>query len=411
MTETHRRKPFWGLSKRSWALYRSVWLGWRAFDRVAFRNTPHGVENVPSDGPVLLLANHVGLLDPFWVGINIWRPCRFMAATSVFKIPVLGPVLGGLGAFPKMKYVKDRESMRKLAEHYDAGHVVMLFPEGVRTWTGQPMPVLPGIGRLIKRMNARVVYARIDSGYLVAPRWAKYPRYVPLDITYDGPHTYPADWSAERITEDVREKLHVEPKRDPSRFAWGYRLAEGLPTLLWACPACLDFDALEVPRRDGDRVTCRSCGATWRVDLDAQLNGEGGAETMSVPEAAARLRAHIGDPAALDRARFEADGVVGEAEVATITRVQYDGPPSPPMTGRLVVTSEELRIEPIAGEPWRARFEDVLSVSTEVGDQLLIRLPGETRRGRVFRLDVAGQSPLKWGAVLFTWYRHHHPMS
>ncbi len=411
MSESSERRPFWGLSPQSWALYRSVWLAWRAVDRVAFRNTPTDVDKVPGDGPVLLLANHVGLLDPFWVGINLWRPCRFMAATSAFRIPAVGPLLAGLGAFPKMKYVKDRESMRTLASHYDAGHVVMLFPEGVRTWDGRPMPVLPGIGRLIKRMNARVVYARIGSGYLVSPRWARFPRFVPLEITYDGPYTYDADLSAEAITEDVRAKLRVEPRRDTSRFAWGYRLAEGLPTLLWACPSCLAHDALEVPRRDGDRVRCRSCAATWRVDLDAVLNGEGGVDTLSIAEACDRLAAHVGSPAVLDRARFEAEGVIAEATVAMVRRVEHDGPPAPPLTGHLLATSEEVRITPIAGQPWRARFADVLSVSTEVGDQLLVRLPGETSRGRVFRIEVPGQSTLKWGTVFSSWYRHHHPMT
>lgn len=406
------KRPFYGLPFKSWAIYRSTWWTVFAIDRVAFRTRTDGLEKIPKTGPVLLLSNHVGLLDPFQVALHMYRPSRFMAATSVLKIPFVGKWLGAVGAFPKMKYVKDRDSMRTLAEHYENGHVVTLFPEGVRTWTGDPMPVLPGIGRLIKRLDARVVFGRIKSGYLLAPRWAKYPRYVPLDIEYQGPFQYPEHVSAEEITEDVRRRLDVKPVRDKSRFAWGFRLAEGLPELLWACPHCKAVDALVVPRSDRDTVTCRACKSTWRVDLDAELNGLDGAPSMSVRDAHEILREHFGRPPVLDRHRFEQDGVIGTHPSVRIRTMPKKGERTVVAEGEMVIDRDGIRVGGAPGAPaWASSFEDLLAVSTEVGDQVFLRRRGEREGGDLFRLELGEQSRYKWGSLLQDWQRHHKPLS
>lgn len=410
-TSGEKPRPFYGLSPSSWAIYRSTWWGVWAIDRVAFRTRTHGLEAMPKSGPVLLLSNHVGLLDPFQVALHMYRPSRFMAATSVLKIPVVGRWLGALGAFPKMKYVKDRDSMRVLAEHYDNGHVVTLFPEGVRTWTGAPMPVLPGIGRLIKRLNARVVFGRIKSGYLLAPRWARYPRYLPLDIEYVGPVQYADHLSPEEITADVREKLHVKPVRDKSRFAFGFRMAEGLPELLWACPRCKALDALFVPRRDRDTVECRGCRAAWRLDLDAVLNGIDGAPTMTIQAAHEALQLHFGQPPVLDRRRFEQDGVIGTHPGVAVRHIPREGQRRVVARGPMVIDQGGLRVGGTPGTPgWHTSFDDLLAVSTEVGDQIFVRRSGASDSGDLFRLEVGKQSTYKWGSLLQEWQRHHNPI-
>lgn len=407
-------KPRWlyGLSLTSWAIYRATWWGVWAIDRIAFRTRTYGLEKIPATGPVLLLSNHVGLLDPFQVALHMYRPSRFMAATSVLKIPVIGRWLGAVGAFPKMKYVKDRDSMRTLASHYNDGHVVTLFPEGVRTWTGAPMPVLPGIGRLIKRLGARVVFGRIKSGYLLAPRWARYPRYVPLDIEYIGPIEYPEDLTAEEITADVREKLAVVPVRDKSRFAWGFRLAEGLPSLLWACPNCKTLDALEVPRNDRDTVRCSACDASWRVDLDAIMNGEGNTPTLSVRAAHETLREHFGSPPVLDRARYEESGIIGTHPAVTVRLIPRTGDKVVVAEGPMVIDRDGVRVgDPATGPAWQTSFDDLLAVSTEVGDQLFVRCRGDSDSGDLFRLEVGSTSTYKWGSLLQDWQRHHRPLN
>lgn len=63
-----------------------------------------------------------------------------------------------------------------------------------------------GIGRLIKRLDAPVVFARILGGHLVQPRWADEPRWVPVHVEYEGPVT----WSADAICGPARFALSWE---------------------------------------------------------------------------------------------------------------------------------------------------------------------------------------------------------
>ena len=401
------RKPFYGLHPVSWAIYRATWWIWWMVDKVMFRTRCEGLETLEDGGPVLLLSNHVGLLDPFWVALHIWRPSRFMAASSVLKIPVIGPYLGVLGAFPKMKYVKDREAMKTLTDHYDNGHVVTVFPEGVRTWTGRPGLILPGIGRLIKRLDARVLYGRIRSGYYILPRWAKYPRYVPLEIDYFGPVTYDAALSEEAITEDVRMHLDVQPVRDTSRVAFGFRLAEGLTDLLWACPSCFSLESLRVQgwrRRD---IGCVDCGATWRLDVDTVLNGLGDAPTLRVDAAYDQIRAHFGDPPVFDPERQERDGVVAHADLVRVRHMRHSGAPALVAEGALEVQADRLRVRGAGDAVWELDFDDLLSVSTEVGSQVFLRRASEHPRGDLYRLETPGHASLKWGTLLQAWHRSH----
>ena len=73
-----------------------------------------------------------------------------MGLTHLLNGAVLSWLLPLCGCFPKAKFVKDRDSMRTLAERYEAGDVIVLFPEGTRTFDGRTRAALPGIGRLLE---------------------------------------------------------------------------------------------------------------------------------------------------------------------------------------------------------------------------------------------------------------------
>ncbi len=384
--------PSHSLRKR--LLYRCAWFVLRTIDRVVLRTRVRGIEQGDPAGPMLLLCNHVSVFDPFSVAIQFWRPCRFMAATSVCNVPVLGATLQALGVFPKMKFVKDRQSMQILNDHYEEGSVVALFPEGVRTWTGEPMPVQPGIGRLIQRLDARVMFARLNTAYLLMPRWAKYPRFVPLEIDYEGPFQYSADATAEQIAQDVAQRLQVTPKRDRSRWAWGFRLAEGLPELLWACPHCFAQESLEVVGWRGRDVACSACRAKWRLDIDHVLHPEQGGSTLTVPQAYGRIEDHFGSPAVLTpRRRFE--GIVATAKHARFRRLANQEVVA---EGPLQVHTDHLLI---GGH--RVELRKLLSVSVDVGSQVMLRCASDTPRGDLHRLEVPGESALKWGTLVKAW--------
>jgi glycerol-3-phosphate O-acyltransferase / dihydroxyacetone phosphate acyltransferase len=102
-----------------------------------------GLENVPSEGPVLLIANHNnGLVDPMVILRVLPRSVVFVAKSTLWRIPVLRSLLDLLGCVPVVRKrdfsegqkaagpERNEESLRRLAAALEAGGCVLIFPEG-----------------------------------------------------------------------------------------------------------------------------------------------------------------------------------------------------------------------------------------------------------------------------------------
>ena len=196
--------------RESWSfkvLWRLLWIIYVPFGVFLLRQRARWEAPFPRKGSVLLLSNHVSFWDPMAVAWPLKRGVRYMASANLFRLPGVSWLVRSLGAFPKERFVKDKDSVLTLVHCYEDGQVVSLFPEGLRTWDGRPAYVGPGIGRLIKRLDARVVFCRNLTGHLAQPRWADYPRWVPVDMEYTAPFHYPEELTAEEITADVVERI------------------------------------------------------------------------------------------------------------------------------------------------------------------------------------------------------------
>ena len=123
-------------------------------------------------------------------------------------------------------------------------HLVVPRRKSVLGWsTG---PVGKGIGRLIKRLQCKVVFVTLPTASLFQPRWAVYPRWVPIEVQYNGPFEYDENASVDDIWQDVVDKITVVPKITGNPRTFGFRMAHGLPNYLWACPLCFTLDSLKV---------------------------------------------------------------------------------------------------------------------------------------------------------------------
>ncbi|GAB6182195.1 lysophospholipid acyltransferase family protein [Desulfotomaculum defluvii] len=111
-------------------IIRHILLFWRRWKIV-------GLENLPVDGGVLVVSNHVSNLDPVVVGCALTRRIHFMAKIELFRIPILNTIITLLGAFPIDREKSDRNAIRKALEHLKNGNVVGIFPEGTRSKTGE----------------------------------------------------------------------------------------------------------------------------------------------------------------------------------------------------------------------------------------------------------------------------------
>ncbi|MCG0278010.1 MAG: 1-acyl-sn-glycerol-3-phosphate acyltransferase [Thermanaeromonas sp.] len=106
------------------------------FFRYICRWEVRGQENFPREGPAVVVSNHVSFWDPVAVGVAVPRPVRFMAKEELFRIPLLGQVIRGLGAFPVRRGRSDRQALKESLEILRSGQVLGMFPEGTRVRTG-----------------------------------------------------------------------------------------------------------------------------------------------------------------------------------------------------------------------------------------------------------------------------------
>ena len=386
--------------------YRLCWLI-AAFCSVAmFRPRIKGRRNIPQSGPVLLLANHTATFDPVNVGFPCVRQVHFMASEQLFRIsPWLGWLITNLNAFPKAKGVKDRGSVLELVKRYKAGNIVNLYPEGERTWTGRPLPIVPSTPRLLKRLQARVVYARIVNGHLSHPRWAKYPRWIRLELEYSPVFVYDdPDRPDEEILAEMEDQLRVIPEEVNARgLGFGWRMAYGLPEFLWACPSCFAQDALEVARDSGNAVVCSACTARWRIDVSQRLFGENAqARDTRVVTAYDSIISHYGEPPVSDRARHEAEGVVLETDASEIWQIHRDQKePTVLGSGTARLTPERIGVYGADGTAhWELPLPQIKAVLASVGNRLQIRTADAN-----YQLNPASESRNKWQHFIRSWWQ------
>jgi glycerol-3-phosphate O-acyltransferase/dihydroxyacetone phosphate acyltransferase len=137
-----------------------------------------GAEQIPETGPVLFCGNHPNsLVDPLVIGIASGRPVRFMAKAPLFKTPVLGPIMYGLGMIPTYRGSDDSKQVRRNLESLDSsiqflveGHAVGIFPEGKSHDAVQVEMVRSGVARIAVQVVER------GAGELVV---------VPLGLNYE----------------------------------------------------------------------------------------------------------------------------------------------------------------------------------------------------------------------------------
>jgi 1-acyl-sn-glycerol-3-phosphate acyltransferase len=198
--------------------------------RVFGRWTVTGTENIPKKGGVLLCGNHVSYIDPPALGGGCPRPVHFMAKEPLFKIPILGLLIRGVGAFPVRQHTADRTALKQAIELLQHGEVVGIFPEGQRNFNPlELLPPQPGVGMIALRAKVPVIpVALVNTEKLLPPHSAFchfthikviYGRPVHLDDLYEKGGREALDEVGKRIMERIREMLAEErasltPTRD-----------------------------------------------------------------------------------------------------------------------------------------------------------------------------------------------------
>jgi len=126
-----------------------------------YRLRTEGMENIPQDGPAVIVCNHVSFVDALVIAAACRRPIRFVMDHRIFRWPVLSFVFRHSRAIPIAPAKEDPEMMEaafaEVSKALAAGELVGLFPEGKITADGELCPFRPGITRILDATPVPVV--------------------------------------------------------------------------------------------------------------------------------------------------------------------------------------------------------------------------------------------------------------
>lgn len=178
--------------------------------RAWLRLRVEGAEHVPADGPVLIASTHASHADSIALGAAAPRPVFFLGDRRLLAWPVLGRYLPRLGMVALRRGEGDRAAMGVIAGLLDAGHAVVVYPEGSRSRDGRVYRPRSGASRLAAAAGVPVVPASVVGTYEVwptgqRPRWRGGRVAIRFGPAMDPPDDTPA--SRRRFNQQLHDTL------------------------------------------------------------------------------------------------------------------------------------------------------------------------------------------------------------
>ncbi len=146
----------------------------RLLCHILLRWTVSGREQVPDEGSLLLVANHVHLADPALLTLAFPRGITFMAKEELFNYPLLGRLLRDAGILPVARsgdLQQKRDVMRQAEEVLMRGQVLALFPEGKRSPSGVLLQGKPGAAVLAIRTRSPLIPVVVEGTEQIRGNW------------------------------------------------------------------------------------------------------------------------------------------------------------------------------------------------------------------------------------------------
>ena len=183
-----------------------------------------GRENLPREGSFVLVANHGSHLDALCLlsALPLRKLHRaFPAAAQDYffvSLPRLAIAAVVVNALPFARRAHIRHSMELCRELLaNRGNILILFPEGTLTGTGQVGEFKPGIGTLAAGSTLPIIPCHLDGAFAALPKTRALPLPRRLTLRIGQPKTFShlptGREGAEQISRQLRQAvLELEAK-------------------------------------------------------------------------------------------------------------------------------------------------------------------------------------------------------
>jgi 1-acyl-sn-glycerol-3-phosphate acyltransferase len=221
------------------------------------------------EGPFLIMGNHTHTLDALFVSAASPVHIRWVTGAHLFKLyGVKTMIAKWVTGISKKQGRSDFQTIKDISTALKNGDVVGLYPEGSRTWDGEPAGFDLATAKLVRMFKVPVVFFNLEGGYFLKPRWVKKSRKGTVTLRFLPP-LMPDQIKTMKLAE-IKEYLdrqigfsHSEWQKRTHRSFTNSNKAEGLEQVLYMCPDCGARSSLETQK---DLIRCNHCNMTVKLD-------------------------------------------------------------------------------------------------------------------------------------------------
>lgn len=175
--------------------------------KVFFPWKVHNRENLPTEGGVLLCANHTSFLDPLLIlcAVTKKRQLHVMSKAELFRIPVLGFILKGIEMIPVKRGMSDVPAFKDSLRILRSEKPLLIFPEGTRVKEGKRVKGHTGAVTMASRADVPVLPIYIRKARFIFCRSHIYFG-QPYMLEFSGRKPTPDESRA--LTDDLMHRIY-----------------------------------------------------------------------------------------------------------------------------------------------------------------------------------------------------------
>lgn len=172
------------------------------FSRTFFKFEVIGTENIPSEGNLIIAANHKSNLDPIFVAsaVNKKRKMTAIAKEELFKNKILAKILNKVEIIPINRQNPGLGTIKRILKYIKNDYALVMFPEGTRSKTDDFNNAKAGLSLFATKAKAEIVPCTIYSSYKL---------FKPAKIYFGEPISL-EEYYKQKLTSEDHERISGE---------------------------------------------------------------------------------------------------------------------------------------------------------------------------------------------------------